>query len=88
VRIQAFVAQATIERFHKGIVGRLTRAAEVQRDAVLVRQRSSAFETNLGPLSTRITFGAPRSAAIRIIASTTCSPLMPWSTSIASASRV
>ena len=30
----------------------------------------------------------PRVPAIRAIASTTCSPLMPWSTSIASASRV
>ena len=32
--------------------------------------------------------GAPRVIAIRAIAWTTCSPLMPWSTSITSASRV
>ncbi|WP_425571082.1 helix-turn-helix transcriptional regulator [Sphingomonas paucimobilis] len=33
-------------------------------------------------------FGAPRTDAIRATAATTCSPLMPSSTSIASASRV
>lgn len=40
VRIQAFVAHATIERLHKGAVGQLPGASEVQRDAGLLRQRS------------------------------------------------
>jgi hypothetical protein len=33
-------------------------------------------------------FGDPRVPAIRAMASTTCWPLMPWSTSIANSSRV
>jgi hypothetical protein len=36
VRVEAFVAQATIERFDEGIVGRLTWSREVERDAILV----------------------------------------------------
>lgn len=50
--------------------------------------RSSAFEMNSGPSSTRMVLGAPRTDAIRATAATTCSPFMPWSTSIASAPRV
>jgi len=34
VRVQAFVAQPAIEAFDEGVVGRLSRPAEVQRDAV------------------------------------------------------
>ena len=34
VRVQAFIAQPAIEAFHEGIVGRLSRPAEVQRDTV------------------------------------------------------
>ena len=89
MRVQAFVAKATVERLYEGIVRRLARSAEVQRDTLLsYAQRSSAFEINSGPLSTRMVLGAPRIDEIRAIASTTCSPLMPWSTSIARASRV
>jgi hypothetical protein len=48
VRIQTLVARATIERFYKGIVGRLARAAEVQRDAVLVRPAVECLRDELG----------------------------------------
>lgn len=34
MRVQAFIAQPTIEAVNKGIVGGLSRPAEVQRDAV------------------------------------------------------
>ena len=88
VRVEAFVAQTAVERLYKGVVGRLAGPAEVERDAVLVGQRSSALETNSGPLSTLIALGAPRISANRLITVTTCSPRMPWSTSMASASRV
>ena len=43
---------------------------------------------NSGPLSTRIVLGAPRLAVMRDMVSTTCSPLMPGSTSMAKGSRV
>src|SRR5437764_6907085 len=40
VRVEAFVAQTAVERLYKGVVGRLAGPAEVERDAVLVGQRS------------------------------------------------
>ncbi len=46
-------------------------------------QRSKAFEMNFGPLPTRMARRAARIDAIRSMASTICSPLMPWSPSIA-----
>jgi hypothetical protein len=36
VRVQALIAKPSIERLHEGVVGRLARAAEVQRDGVLI----------------------------------------------------
>lgn len=33
---EAFIAQPTVEAFHEGIVGRLSRSAEVQHDTVYV----------------------------------------------------
>jgi hypothetical protein len=35
--VQTFVAEPAIERFHKGVVGRLARPREVQRYAVFIR---------------------------------------------------
>ena len=49
VRVEAFVAQAAIKRFHERFVRRLAQSAEVERDAFSYAQRSSAFEMNSGP---------------------------------------
>lgn len=73
-------------RLHESIVRRLTRTAEDDRHSNLIYQRLSAFEMESGPLPTRMLGGA-RIDEIRVIASTACSPLMLWSTSIANASR-
>jgi hypothetical protein len=36
VAVEAFVAQAAVERLHEGVVGRFARPREVERDAVLI----------------------------------------------------
>ncbi len=43
---------------------------------------------NYGPLSAQIVLGAPLLVVLRVMVLTTCSPLMPDSTSMAKASRV
>ena len=50
VGVQALVAQATIERFHEGIVGWLAWPAEVERDAVFVRPAVEGFRDKLRPI--------------------------------------
>jgi len=57
----------------------------IHRDAPPIER---AFEMNSRPLSTLMVCGAPRVGGTLVTASTTCSPLIPWSTSIAKASRV
>ena len=37
VRVEAFIAQSTIERFHIGVIRWLARTAEVDANAVVIR---------------------------------------------------
>jgi hypothetical protein len=71
--VQALVTKATIERLYERIIGRLKSSVTPFSYA----QRSSAFEINSWPLSTRMIRDAPRVDKIRVIAATTCSPFMP-----------
>ena len=86
--VQALVSQTAVEALDERVVGRLARPREVERDAVLVRPPVERLRADSGPLSTRLVLGAPRASTMRVIASTTCSLLMPWSTLIVNASLV
>lgn len=63
MRVQAFVAKATVERFYEGIVRRFARSTEVQRHAILVRPAVECFRDESGPLSTRVVLGAATNIA-------------------------
>jgi hypothetical protein len=56
---RALRTQAPVERLDECVVDRLARPGEVENDAVVVAQRSSAFEMNSGPLSTWMRRSAP-----------------------------
>jgi hypothetical protein len=85
--VRALAAKAAVERFRERIVGLPGRPKSNIRPFSYAR-RSSVCGMNAGPSSTRMVLGVPRIDEIRVIASTTCSPVIPWSTSIAKASRV
>lgn len=78
VRVQAFIAQPAIEAFDEGIVGGLSRPAEVQRNAVdvgpVVERAGDKFRATVHPY---LGGGLPRSKSKRAMTSTTCSPLIP-----------
>lgn len=50
VRVQALVPQAAVERLHESVVGRLTRPAEVERDAVLIGPAVERLRDELRPI--------------------------------------
>ena len=60
--VQAFIAEPPIERFHKGIVSRLSRPREVQRYAVFIRPAIQGLRDKLRAIVH--TYG-PWSAAYR-----------------------
>jgi hypothetical protein len=50
VCVEALVAQATVERFDEGIVGRLAGPGEVERDAILVGPAVERLRDELGAI--------------------------------------
>jgi hypothetical protein len=72
VRVQAPVAQAAVERLDRRVVDRPARAQEIPRDVVLVGSAGECLRDEL-----RL-----------FIDLTHTSPVMPWSSSIAGASRM
>jgi hypothetical protein len=86
--VRALAAKAAVERFRERIGGGLARPAKSNIRPFSYARRSRVCGMNAGPLSTRMVLGVPRIGESRVIALTTCSPLTPWSTSVAKASRV
>lgn len=80
VDVEAFVADAGVERFDVAVAPGFARRNEVQSD-LCVSPVAIALQANSGPLSHRSTIGkVPRWAATRSSSSMRCSPVILRST--------